>query len=119
MKFWDVIKIANANLLRNKGRSFLTILAIFIGSFTIIMTTGVNNGVNTYIDKQMNSAGGEGYLEIMRESSATSGLGGLSSDVQEYSTEDNSTASMIITGKDIDFFHEYKGKNAPGKPENN
>ena len=109
MKFWDVIKIANANLLRNKGRSFLTILAIFIGSFTIIMTTGVNNGVNTYIDKQMNSAGGEGYLEIMRESSATSGLGGLSSDVQEYSTEDNSTASMIITGKDIEKIRAVNG----------
>ena len=46
MKFWDIVRGANSNLLRNKGRSFLTILAIFIGSFTIIMTTGVNNGVN-------------------------------------------------------------------------
>lgn len=103
MKFWDVIKAANTNLLRNKGRSFLTILAIFIGSFTIIMTTGVNNGVNTYIDKQMNSVGGEGYLEIMRESSSTSAMsGGLSSDVQEYNPDKNSTASSVITSRDIE-----------------
>ena len=47
MKVWDVIKTANSNLLRNKSRTFLTILAITFGSFTIIMTTGVNNGVNT------------------------------------------------------------------------
>ena len=109
MNFWDIVRGANSNLLRNKGRSFLTILAIFIGSFTIIMTTGVNNGVNTYIDKQMASAGGEGYLEIMRESSVTSGLGGLSNDVQEYSTEDNSTASMIITSKDIEKIRAVDG----------
>ncbi len=109
MKFWDIVRGANSNLLRNKGRSFLTILAIFIGSFTIIMTTGVNNGVNTYIDKQMNSAGGEGYLEIMRESSTTSGLGGMSNEVQEYSAEDNSMASMLITSKDIDKIRAVDG----------
>ena len=38
MRMLDVIYDANANLLRNKLRSFLTILAIFIGSFSIIST---------------------------------------------------------------------------------
>lgn len=110
MKFWDVIKAANTNLLRNKGRSFLTILAIFIGSFTIIMTTGVNNGVNTYIDKQMNSVGGEGYLEIMRDSSSASGMsGGLSSDVHEYDPDKDSTASSVITSKDIEKIRTVEG----------
>lgn len=109
MKFWDIVRGANSNLLRNKGRSFLTILAIFIGSFTIIMTTGVNNGVNTYIDKQMNSAGGEGYLEIMRASTTTSGLSGMSNEVQEYSAEDESMASLIITSKDIDKIRAVDG----------
>lgn len=109
MKFWDIVRGANSNLLRNKGRSFLTILAIFIGSFTIIMTTGVNNGVNTYIDKQMNSVGGEGYLEIMRASTTTSGLSGMSNKVQEYSAEDESMASLIITSKDIDKIRAVDG----------
>jgi len=64
MKLIDVIKTANSNLLRNKVRTFLTILAIFIGSFTIILNAAINTGVNSFIDRQVTSAGGEGYIEI-------------------------------------------------------
>ena len=64
MKALDIIRDANANLLRNKMRSFLTILAIFIGSFVIILSSGINAGVNDFIDKQLSSAGGSGYVEI-------------------------------------------------------
>ncbi len=51
MKVIDIIKTASANLWRNKGRTILTIIAIFIGAFTISMTIGVNIGVNDYINK--------------------------------------------------------------------
>ena len=34
MKFRDILKSASTNL-RNKGRTVLTIIAIFIGAFTI------------------------------------------------------------------------------------
>ena len=50
MKLSDIIKSANHNLLRNKVRSFLTILAIFVGSFTIILNAAINAGVNDFID---------------------------------------------------------------------
>ncbi|MBU5584430.1 hypothetical protein KQJ29_33065, partial [Enterococcus sp. S181_ASV_20] len=49
MKLFDIIKSASSNLWRNKGRTVLTVIAIFIGAFTISLTTGVNNGVNDYI----------------------------------------------------------------------
>ena len=49
MKFRDILKSASTNLMRNKGRTVLTIIAIFIGAFTIALTTGVNIGVNDYI----------------------------------------------------------------------
>ena len=45
MKFRDILKSASTNLMRNKGRTVLTIIAIFIGAFTIALTTGVNIGV--------------------------------------------------------------------------
>ena len=45
MKVIDIIKDANANLLRNKLRTFLTILAIFIGSFAIVSTSAIQAGV--------------------------------------------------------------------------
>jgi putative ABC transport system permease protein len=112
MKLWDILKTTNSNLLRNKGRSFLTILAIFIGSFTIIMTTGVNTGVNGYIDKQMESAGGEGYLEIMTASVADMALSGDlmgGGDVKEYNPSKDSAAIQYITPKDIAKMQEVEG----------
>ena len=58
MKLFDIIKDANQNLLRNKLRTFLTILAIFIGSFSIISTSAIQAGVNDFIDSQVDSYGG-------------------------------------------------------------
>ena len=53
MRSIDIIKTASGNLWRNKGRTFLTIIAVFIGSFTIALTSAVNIGVNDYIDRQL------------------------------------------------------------------
>ena len=79
MKTLDIIKDANTNLLRNKLRTFLTILAIFIGSFAIISTSAIQAGVNSFIDDQVNSYGGEGYLAIVNKDSmdALEGLTGM------------------------------------------
>ena len=76
MKILDIIKTANQNLLRNKARSFLTILAIFVGSFTIVLTTALSTGVNSFIDQQTDNYGGEGILTI----SSKSTVDGLSLD---------------------------------------
>ena len=63
MKVSDIILTANKNLLKNKIRSFLTILAIFVGSFTIILNSAISAGVNDYVDAQINSMGGDGCLQ--------------------------------------------------------
>ena len=64
MKLLDLLKTANSNLWKSKLRSILTILAIFIGSFTIILNSAINTGVNSFIDKQTESIGGDGYIEV-------------------------------------------------------
>jgi putative ABC transport system permease protein len=112
MKFIDVIKTANSNLLRNKGRAFLTILAIFIGSFTIIATSGIRTGVNSYIDTQMDSAGGEGYIEIMPKATqeimqSMMSLGG--GEPTEYNPEKNSTEMTVISKEDLKKIREIPG----------
>ena len=110
MKFFDVIKSANQNLLRNKGRSFLTILAIFIGSFTIILTTGINTGVNDYIGKQLDSAGGEGYLEIMPSATMEAVMGMMGGDsVVEYNPEKNSSEMKTVSQDDVDRISQIDG----------
>ncbi|HEX8736525.1 MAG TPA: FtsX-like permease family protein [Pyrinomonadaceae bacterium] len=53
MKLWELIKIANRNLFRNKLRTFLTIMAIFIGSFTLVLTNGLGDGLRDYIENQV------------------------------------------------------------------
>ena len=51
MNFFELLKSANHNLFRNKVRTFLTIIAIFVGSFTIILNVAINSGVNRFIDE--------------------------------------------------------------------
>ena len=64
MTIIDLIATANHNLLRNKTRTILTILAIFIGSFSIATTTAIQNGVNDFIDSQVDAFGGEGFIQM-------------------------------------------------------
>lgn len=99
MKFTDIIAAANKNLLKNKIRSFLTILAIFVGSFTIILNSAINAGVNSYVDSQINSMGGEGYLEMMPDATLDVVESLMSSTVSEYK-EDQQTTSQALAFKD-------------------
>ena len=62
MQFFDVLRTANHNLFRNKVRTFLTILAIFVGSFTIILNVAINAGVNAFIDEQTDVLGGDDFI---------------------------------------------------------
>ena len=104
MKIIDILKDANSNLWRSKLRSFLTILAIIVGCFTIILNTAINAGVNDFIDKQVANMGGDGYLEIMPTEiyeSALAMVGG--SGPREYTEEeDAANASVYITDEQVD-----------------
>lgn len=100
MRLFDIIRTANHNLFRNKLRTFLTILAIFVGSLTIILNAAINTGVNAFIDDQTASLGGEDYIIITAEgtmNSMMSQMGG-SSEPQKY--DPNSTISTL-TKEDI------------------
>lgn len=103
MKVTDVFRDANANLWRSKLRSILTILAIFVGSFTIILNSAINAGVNDFIDKQIENMGGEGYLEMMPtetydQIAAMMANGG----VQEYTEDkDVTNASPYIKDEQV------------------
>lgn len=103
MKLYDIIRMSNANLWRNKSRTFLTVLAIFIGAFTIMMTTGINTGVNDYIDKQVESVGSEDYLQIMPSSMAAQIESLMTGDneVKLYEPESKESAPDVLTDDDL------------------
>lgn len=111
MKTLDIIRDANANLWRNKIRSFLTILAIFIGSFTIILNSAINAGVNDFMDKQIANMGGDGYLEMMPTEAYDSAMDLLGANgVQEYTEDkDNTNASIYIKDEQIEKLAEIDG----------
>ena len=110
MKVSDIILTANKNLLKNKIRSFLTILAIFVGSFTIILNSAISAGVNDYVDAQINSMGGDGYLEMMPTAVIDSMSSMMSSTVREYSEEkQTSNESMFFTDEQIEAARKIDG----------
>ncbi|MBK9528362.1 MAG: ABC transporter permease [Acidobacteria bacterium] len=73
MKFWDLIKIANRNLFRNKLRTFLTVAAIFVGSFTLTMTNGLGDGMRSYVESQVKNFESDRVLMVRKKVEEPSG----------------------------------------------
>lgn len=67
MKTWDLIKIANRNLFRNKLRTFLTIMAIFIGSATLTLTNGLGGGLRDYVENQVKNIEGNDVVFVRKK----------------------------------------------------
>ncbi|HXH70465.1 MAG TPA: FtsX-like permease family protein [Pyrinomonadaceae bacterium] len=67
MKLWDLIKIANRNLFRAKLRTFLTVMAIFIGSFTLTLTNGLGGGLRDYVNNQVKNIEGNNVLFVHKK----------------------------------------------------
>lgn len=111
MKTLDIFRDANANLWRSKLRSFLTILAIFVGSFTIILNSAINAGVNDFIDKQIANMGGEGYLEMMPTEAYDSVVSMMGNNgPQEYTEDkDSANATTYIKNEQIEAAKKIDG----------
>ncbi len=67
MKFFDIFQTASNNMFRNKVRTVLTIIAIFIGAMTLTLTNGIGSGIASYIDEQLGHLGAEDALLIQRK----------------------------------------------------
>lgn len=64
MKTRDVIASAVQNTFRSKLRTSLTVIAIFIGAFTLTMTSAIGAGVSNFIDSQVGAIGAPGVLAV-------------------------------------------------------
>ena len=112
MRLTDIIKQANHNLWRNRSRTILTTLAITVGSLTIMLTVGINAGVNGYIDKQVESTGGNDIIEVMPKGiadrmSSMMTLGGT--EVQEYRSNQGQSQQVSLTDRDLAGIKRLKG----------
>jgi putative ABC transport system permease protein len=64
MKIGDIILTASSNMLRSKARTFLTIIAIFIGALTITLTNGIGTGIKSYLNGQIGNLGAPNVLIV-------------------------------------------------------
>lgn len=90
MRVIDIAKTANRNLGRSKLRTFLTLLAIAIGTFTLALSIGLGQGVKNYISSQLGSFENVNIFQVNRKNSNNFALGFGNGDPVEY---DNQTSS--------------------------
>jgi putative ABC transport system permease protein len=75
MKAVDLIGTAIANTFRSRTRTLLTILAIFVGAFTLTLTNGLGTGINAYIDDTVDGVGASDVMTVSKTSESATGLG--------------------------------------------
>lgn len=111
MKILDTIKTANHNLTRAKLRTLLTILAIFVGGFTLTLTTALNTGASQYLDRQLGNVSVPGVFQVVTKTE----LNPLQSDgVKEYDPNKrqaniNELLASSFTQEDIDRLAKVDG----------
>jgi putative ABC transport system permease protein len=74
MNVLDLFRTAVGNTFRSKLRTSLTVIAIFIGAFTITLTSAIGTGVSSYINTQVASIGTTNSLTVTK-AAASSGSG--------------------------------------------
>lgn len=98
MKTTDLIGSAIGNTFRSKTRTTLTVLAIFVGAFTLTLTNGLGTGINQFIDDQVSSIGASDVMTITKtaETEESSSAAPDASGLVEYN--ENAIDSGTPTG---------------------
>lgn len=106
MKTTDLMGTALANTMRSKLRTFLTVVAIVIGAFTLTLTTGLGAGINRYVDNVVEGFGEADQLTVTKQAGADAGGFSVGGAPTEYSEEEAASGDMfgtpLLTAEDLD-----------------
>ncbi|HZW41841.1 MAG TPA: ABC transporter permease, partial [Agromyces sp.] len=109
MKTVDLVGSAVGNTFRSKTRTTLTILAIFVGAFTLTITNGLGTGINRYIDDTVAAMGADDVMTLTKvaENATDAGDGPREYDPDAIAGEQNGppgTTNVVapIGSADID-----------------
>ncbi len=111
MNLRDILRTASANMLRSKLRTFLTIIAIFVGALTLSLTNGIGAGVSAYIDKQLGNIGADDALIIRQKQELQRGNGPQVYDPEAITTSPGGggLAIEVLTDKDLQIIRSQQG----------
>ncbi len=110
MRTIDLVSTAVRNTFRSKLRTTLTVMALFVGAFTLTLTTAVGAGVTDYVEKQVASLGADDVLIVTRTAEVTTGDGPAEYDPETSSASTGATAPSLpgsgesdpLTEEDLD-----------------
>ncbi|MGI5191043.1 ABC transporter permease [Promicromonospora sp. CA-289599] len=111
MKIADVVGTAFRNAFRSRLRTTLTVLAIFIGAFTLSLTNGLGTGVNRYLDDTVASVGVDDVMTVTKtnEDAPTDG-GPTEYDPNQIEADGPpGTTTTALTDDDIDTIADVDG----------
>lgn len=116
MSFVEVVRTAIANTFRSRLRTVLTVLAIFVGAFTLTLTNGLGTGITNYVNSQLAALGGGDILSVSKASlSDGSGFGPSAEGPVEYDPDrafiqaGPGFSFEALTGADIDQIEAIDG----------
>jgi putative ABC transport system permease protein len=112
----DLVGSAVANTFRSKTRTALTVVAIFVGGFTLALTSGMGTGINAYIDDTVTGIGASDVMTVTKasESADLPGFGGGSGpaeynpDVIDSGQPGQGTVVALVPG-DLDVLADIEG----------
>lgn len=98
MKTTDLLSSAVSNTFRSKLRTTLTVMALFIGAFTLTLTTAVGAGVTDYVTKQVDSLGASDVFIISGEAQSNTNDGPAKYDPKTSTASDGTNAGPLAAG---------------------
>jgi putative ABC transport system permease protein len=105
MRIPDYITTAQTNLLRTKLRTFLTVLAFVIGTFTLAMTTAFSQGLRSYINTQIAAYGSPNMVQVglasSKQASSSSGVAYYESGRQTAGNGRGDKVSYTMNSQDL------------------
>jgi putative ABC transport system permease protein len=104
MRGVDIVSTAFRNAFRSRLRTSLTVLAIFIGAFTLSLTNGLGTGINQYIDDTVASVGVDDVMTVTKASDEEPAEGPAEYDPNQIEVENGppGTTATALTDDDID-----------------
>ncbi|RXZ49981.1 ABC transporter permease [Agromyces binzhouensis] len=102
MRTADIIANAARNAFRSRLRTTLTVLSLFVGAFTLTLTTALGAGVNDYVTRQVATVSTGDALLVAPAASAesTEGPTPFEADGRQQATQPNPLGSGTLLNSD-------------------
>ena len=112
MRTADIVRSATRNAFRSRLRTTLTVLSLFVGAFTLTLTTALGAGVSDYVTKQVASLSSGDVLIVAPAADQAAGDGPAEYDPDaraQSSTPNPLGSTSLLDEDDLDTIAALEG----------